>query len=164
MSAQPPFWQNSIDATNLVIRMYADRQRQSIAAMSATATTAVNATATLVGESHLRADAFIVAAPALGRPVLAVAPTEGEIATNLQPPKCAEFLLVLSRSPSAAEGLLGDMYELFRRDCAKRGVARAKLFYWGYAMRAVWPLLKRSIGRAAKSAAVISTVKRLFIG
>lgn len=36
--------------------------------------------------------------------------------------------------------------------------------FWGYTMRAFWPLLKRSIGRAAKSAAFISTVKRLFIG
>jgi hypothetical protein len=82
-----------------------------------------------------------------------------------QPPGLAGFLLAtLAKSSSAAEAAIGDMHERYARDCARYGVRYATLYCWGHTLRSLWPLIRRALGRGVKWAAIISAVKRLFVG
>jgi hypothetical protein len=168
-----PFFLNDNSGVHIVAHMYAERQKRAIAAINIDngntgplGPVCLRATASLMSTSSLHADTVIVSAPDMDH-VSALLPPDDTLAAkdDLQPPIFADALLILlcAKSPSAAQGLLGDMYELFLRDCAKRGLARAKLYYWGYTMLSLWPLLKRALGRAATWAAIISAVKRYFV-
>jgi hypothetical protein len=82
-----------------------------------------------------------------------------------QPPRCAGGLLtVFAKSPGAAEAAIGCMHELFDRDCAKYGVRHATVYCWGRTVRSLWPLFRRAVARAVKWVAIISAVKRYFVG
>lgn len=88
-----------------------------------------------------------------------------KVAEAPQAPKWAGVVLtVFAKSPHAAEAAIGCMHERFARDCAKYGVRHATIYCWADTARSLWPLLRRTIGRAVKLAAIISAVKRLFVG
>jgi hypothetical protein len=154
MSQPPMFWRMD-DSSSVVAQMYVQRQRDFFAIGNGVTTDT---------PLCLRVSA---ATPPDPKPVdtRAASADVRPVEESPQPPKRAELLLIFcAKTPSAAEGILGDMYELFRRDCAKRGPARARLFYWGHTASFLWPLLRRALGRAATWAAIVSTVKRLLIG
>jgi hypothetical protein len=82
-----------------------------------------------------------------------------------QVPKWAGFFVALfAKTPADADALIGCMNERFVRDCARYGVQRATILYWKEALRSLWPLIRRALGRAMKWAAIISAVKRYFTG
>jgi hypothetical protein len=162
MSAPGSFFLND-DTHILVARMYAERQRRHAAAISSGITMPL-------GPLCLHAQELVTSPPAVAVAALSVveAPDQCEIVISVvdpQPPRYAELMLIAcAKSPADAEGLIGDLYERFRRDCAKRGLARAKLIYWAYTVQSLWPLLKRAMARAATWAAIISAIKRFFVG
>ena len=81
------------------------------------------------------------------------------------PPKWAGSLLtVFAKSPGAAEAAVGCLHERFVRDCAKYGARHARLYCWAETVRSLWPLFCRAVGRAMKWAAIISAVRRYFVG
>jgi hypothetical protein len=80
-----------------------------------------------------------------------------------QPPRWAGFLVALfSKNRVAADALIGCMNERFVHDCTMYGVQRATILYWKEALRSLWPLIRRALGRAVKWAAIISALKRYF--
>jgi hypothetical protein len=82
-----------------------------------------------------------------------------------RPPRWAGFLFtVFAKSPDAADAAIGCMHERFVRDCAKYGVRHATFYCWAGTVHSLWPLFRRAIGRAVKWAAIISAVKRYFVG
>jgi hypothetical protein len=141
----PPFSQNSLDAANAVVQMHAQHRQRFVAAIGTEAS----------GPLCLRVSNISVETPK----ILSL-----HVVEEAQRPKLADFLMVLCNSPDAADSLLGCMEERFRRDCAKHGVQRAKWLYWRCAIESSWPLLSRAISRTVKWAAIISAVKRLFVG
>jgi len=82
----------------------------------------------------------------------------------LEPPKLAEFLLILcSGSGKRAEAIQGDLCEQFTHDCAKMSVARARRRYWSRVLASLGPQIGRTIARAVRWAAILSLVKKLFM-
>jgi hypothetical protein len=75
-------------------------------------------------------------------------PIEAEDAAEAQvtpgrdlPPAVAEFLLALLGPRDRVDTMLGDLQEIFERDCVALGRRRASLRYWGQALRSILPLL-----------------------
>ena len=70
-----------------------------------------------------------------------------KVETGPQPPFYAVLLLRLlaGKSLREAEGLLGDMEEIFARDFAMFGLPRARFLYCVNTLRSLWPLVKRII-------------------
>jgi hypothetical protein len=79
-----------------------------------------------------------------------------------EPPKFAELCLALFLSKARGEALIGDLSERFELDCQQFGPERARRLYWGRALRSLWPLLRRSIGRGIKLGVVVATVRKFF--
>ena len=71
----------------------------------------------------------------------------------------AEFLLTALATTRTVEAMIGDLNEHFTRDCEELGQHRAVRLYWARALRALWPLLRRAIGKALKWGAVIATTR-----
>jgi hypothetical protein len=165
IGARPPFG-NNIDQTaaQIVRDIYAHRQ---------------NLAATLNGSSSLAANTIVVPSNAtLTLASIAPAVAEGTLAATesadtaafpehvhdpCTPPAVAEFLLRLCATSKHRESALGDMNERFARDCVNRGFNRARLLYWAEALRSLFPLAGRLLGRALKWAAVVDTIRR-FLG
>src|SRR5262249_10907529 len=78
------------------------------------------------------------------------------------PPSIAEFLLTALATTRTAEAMIGDLNERFRDERKKFGRSRAIRLYWARALRSLWPLLWRAIGKAVKWGVVIAAMKRLF--
>jgi hypothetical protein len=77
------------------------------------------------------------------------------------PPKLAEFLLIMLAPRRRAEHMIGDMDEHFTRECKEFGRDRAVRRYWARTFWSLWPLLWRAIGRAVKGGVVIAAARRL---
>jgi hypothetical protein len=160
----PPFFDTNDSSHIIVAHIYAERQRRSMAA--------IIGSGSFQGSGGLQANAVVLPPPpatislstAQVEIEIGAAPTE--TTESLQPPKLAEFLVTVfcAKSSKAADALRGDMLERFHRDCEKRGPPRARLLYWGEAMRSLWPLFRRWMGRAATFAAIMSSIKGCFGG
>src|ERR1043166_121643 len=74
----------------------------------------------------------------------------------VKPPCIPEFLLVLMATTAQREAAVGDLNEMFERDCETWGQSRAERLYWAGAIRSLWPLLLRAMGRAVKWATIVS--------
>jgi hypothetical protein len=81
---------------------------------------------------------------------------------QLQPPRLAEFLLTLFANSEHGESACGDLNERYSREHEAFGTLRAKRLYWARALRSLWPLLCRVVGRAVKWGVILS-IKR-FLG
>jgi hypothetical protein len=146
------------DSSSVVPQIYAQRRRNFIAAISNNGGTAE--TILGIAASAPQPETIIAPSEAPQPPAPLAEPSDAH-----QPPALAEFLLVtIAKSPRAADAMIGCMHERFVRDCANRGPARARLFYWGHTASSVWPLLRRALGRAATWAAIFSAVKRYLVG
>jgi hypothetical protein len=83
-------------------------------------------------------------------------------ADSRDPPKFAEFLLTALATTHQAEAAIGDLNERFADERQKLGRQRAARLYWARALRSLWPLLRRAIGKALRWGAVIAAMRRLF--
>jgi hypothetical protein len=83
-------------------------------------------------------------------------------ADDQNPPGLAEFLLMLFATRRRADYVVGDLNEVFARECKEFGYDRAVRRYWANTLRSLGPLLVRAIGKALKWGAVIAAVRRLF--
>jgi hypothetical protein len=79
-----------------------------------------------------------------------------------QPPPVAEFFLHLVARTKNQQAALGDLTETFNRNCAQHGRARATRLYWVEALRSLWPLFRRMIGRAVKWGVIVDAMKHHF--
>ena len=91
-------------------------------------------------------------------------PTNHEDAQAPNPPRVPDFLLVLFAKSERSTAAVGCINELFSRECAKYGRARARRRYWAQTLKFLWPLFTRMIGRALKLAVIIDVIKRHFLG
>lgn len=80
------------------------------------------------------------------------------------PPASAEWLLTLLLKRHRVDALLGDLEELFHRDCGARGDRRARWLYWARVLRSVAPLLWSAIKKAGIFAAVADVARRYLSG
>jgi hypothetical protein len=69
------------------------------------------------------------------------------ISEPIEPPRLAEFLLQLFASKRSVDAQLGDLQEMFAKNCAKFGSVRANRLYWAQVLRAIGPGLWRRIKR-----------------
>ena len=123
--------------------------------------------ATLKGESAMVANAAVLkpdgmatGSPVLGQPDLVVHCGDDTQAPN--PPAIADFLLALFARSKRDVAAVGDINELFDRECAKYGRARANRWYWAKSLGFLLPLLARAISRATKLAILIGVLRRYF--
>ena len=79
------------------------------------------------------------------------------------PPAIAEFLLTLLSKREHVDATVGDLNEIFERECKAFGPARARRLYWSRALRSLWPLIQRGGARAIKWGMIVSILKR-FLG
>lgn len=79
-----------------------------------------------------------------------------------EPPKLAQFLLVLFLDRRHVDGLIGDLAEQFERDCRRYDADYARRRYWAETLRSLWPLLRRAMARAIKWVAVLEAVRKFF--
>lgn len=103
-----------------------------------------------------------VASPVLGQPDLVVHSSTDAQAPN--PPPIPDFLFRLFAKSKRDQAAVGDINELYERDCVNFGRARAGRLYWAGTLRFLWPLLVRTISRAMKLAVIIDALKRYFLG
>lgn len=75
--------------------------------------------------------------------------------TPPSPPYLAEFLLAWFAPKKSVQNQLGDLQEVFEKNCAKLGVARARRMYWLQVLRSIGPNLWRKIKRLGVIAFVI---------
>lgn len=61
------------------------------------------------------------------------------------PPQLAEALFSMLAPKKTVQHLLGDMQEIFEKNCARFGKARAKRLYWTQVLRAIGPGLWRRV-------------------
>lgn len=61
------------------------------------------------------------------------------------PPRFAEFLFQLLAPKRTVKAQVGDLQELFDKNCARFGKRRARLMYWAQVLRAVGPGFWRGI-------------------
>jgi hypothetical protein len=80
------------------------------------------------------------------------------------PPAAGEWLLTLLIRGRRAEALLGDLEELYRRDCDARGIRRASWLYWARALKSLGPLLWSAIKKIGIVAAVTEMARRYLSG
>jgi hypothetical protein len=59
---------------------------------------------------------------------------------------------------------IGDINELYDRDRARFGRARARRLYWAETLKFLWPLLGRAFSRVIKWAVIIDALKRHLLG
>jgi hypothetical protein len=157
------------EAAYILPRMYAERQKHFIAAISSTANRPVplqidsNVTtqATIPPDAaefrnfvvHLFAEALRIgdqsSVTAQG-PILRV--------TTPRPPRAAEFLLRLCATSIHDESCAGCINERFGHNCADGDHARARCLYWAD----VLGYLLRQLPRALKLTVIIGAIKRLF--
>jgi hypothetical protein len=78
-----------------------------------------------------------------------------EAAENRIPPRAAEFLLRLCCSHRRLTHVVGDLDELFERDCRTKGVRSARAFYWAAALQSALPLLFCKLRDASFIAALL---------
>ena len=81
---------------------------------------------------------------------------------TFQPPPLAEFLIGLCARTKSQKAALGDLDEIFKRNCAQLGRQRASRLYWSEALQSLLPLLWRTVGRLAKWAVIFDAIKRHF--
>jgi hypothetical protein len=147
-----PFQNNSDEVAAQIIRATAILRQKSIA----------SGNMSFNGNGGLIADAIVISKPEIGTPGLAL---NDSIARDVPPPPAlAEFLLMLCISSKRSESVLGDLNECFIRDCSRYSSKRAARLYWAEALRSLWPLARRAIGRGLKWAIVIDAIKRHLIG
>jgi hypothetical protein len=91
-----------------------------------------------------------------------IIPHHGSRTTQVAPPKVAEFLLTALATTPRANAMIGDLNERLADEIQKLGRDRAVRLYWARTLRSLWPLLWRTIGKAAKWGAVLAAVRRLF--
>jgi hypothetical protein len=136
-----PFCNHTDEATNIVVQMYAQRQRNFIAAISTT-------TSDANGPLCLRSsDTAQVTEPDT---ILAGA--------TAKPPIAAEFLLRLCATSIRDESYAGCINERFGRNSVDGDDARARCLYWAD----VLGYLLRQLPRALRLAAIIGAIKRLL--
>jgi hypothetical protein len=80
----------------------------------------------------------------------------------VEPPKVAEFLIALLLSEAKGEAIIGDLSELFEKDCERYGATRARHMYRSRALRSLWPLLRRAASRAIKLAVSVEVMRKFF--
>jgi hypothetical protein len=78
------------------------------------------------------------------------------------PPPAADLLISLLLTSRRSEAVIGDLTERFQKDSREYGAVRARRLYWGRALRSVWPLLRRAVGRAIRLGAFVEAVRRFF--
>ena len=71
-------------------------------------------------------------------------------ATRVEPPRIGKWLTVLTKA-QGAEAILGDLEELFHRDCLDRGVNWARRRYVAQVLSSLVPLVVSAIRRAKES-------------
>jgi hypothetical protein len=79
-----------------------------------------------------------------------------------EPPKWAEFLVMVLSPANRGDALVGDLNEQYVDDCRAFGEARAKRRYWARTVRTIGPLLLRAAGKIVKWGAVVAVVRRFF--
>ena len=71
----------------------------------------------------------------------------GEFVDAESPPRFAEMLVQLFAPKRAVQHLLGDLQEIFAKNCAEFGSVRATRLYWAQVLRALGPSIWRRIKR-----------------
>jgi hypothetical protein len=71
-------------------------------------------------------------------------------AEESRPPAALDYVLPMLLKGAKGDALIGDLNELFVRDCKSYGVARARRMYWGRALKSLWPLVRRAAARGIK--------------
>jgi hypothetical protein len=73
------------------------------------------------------------------------------------PPKGAEFLLIMLATTCRVEAMIGDPNERFTRECEEFGRGRSARLYWARTLRSLPLLVSRAIGKV-----VVAAAKRFF--
>lgn len=81
-----------------------------------------------------------------------------------EPPRAADFLLVLFATSKRDVAAVGCINESFEQDADRWGPARARRRYWAQALKLLWPIIRCAAGRALKWAVVADFIKRHTIG
>jgi hypothetical protein len=68
-----------------------------------------------------------------------------EVAEAASPPRLAEALFQLFAPKKTVQHLLGDLQEVFEKNCARFGKARARRLYWAQVLRAIGPGIWRRV-------------------
>jgi hypothetical protein len=137
----------------------------------------------MIGAHHIRtAENLVIGAPVLGTPALTQVHFNGRGGLQIDaskvfivtednkpgpppaPPKLAEFFLVACARSKNARAAVGDLCEIYVRDCVQYGLTRARLRFWARTAQFTLPVLARAIGRAAKWAALVDILRRHFTG
>jgi hypothetical protein len=109
----------------------------------------------IIEEKQLRADA--------NKHILASIQRALDSVQRDAPPPAAEFVLGTLFRGRKGQDLLDSLDERFLADCRKIGARRARLHYWAATLHAIWPLLKRAIGRLVRWGIVADALRR-FLG
>jgi len=80
--------------------------------------------------------------------------------SDTNPPGLAQFLARLLSPKEHGETILGDLQEIFQRDCKAFGRRRARLLYWSGTIRSVGPLVFTKLRNWGLFAAVIEYGRR----
>jgi len=82
------------------------------------------------------------------------------VAPRKGPPGFAQWLILLLIKGRRADAILGDLDEIFARDCEQHGVKRARWLYRARVLHSIAPLLWVAIKRFGVVAAVADLVRR----